>query len=209
MIIRFSSWGNGGRGFSSWIFCEINFYFINIKIKNFPSSPFGDNIRNDILILESYIWRDASQTLRIFPYFSSISFKTFLCVFCLMMMMMMMRHLSLLSIKVQWSTYHKGTSPMSADDFADDVHLVTGGAGFTGFKLGQKLADIGKKVILVDIVPPKWPLASNMTFVQVFKIYLRARYFYYRIKILISKIAQSAKAAMYRELSFDHDWLEN
>lgn len=55
---------------------------------------------------------------------------------------------------------------MSADDFADDVHLVTGGAGFTGFKLGQKLADIGKKVILVDIVPPKWPLASNMSFVQ-------------------------------------------
>lgn len=67
--------------------------------------------------------------------------------------------------------YHKGTSPMSADDFVDDVHLVTGGAGFTGFKLGQKLADIGKKVILVDIVPPKWPLASNMSFVQVFKIY--------------------------------------
>lgn len=98
---------------------------------------------------------------------------------------------------------------MSTDDFADDVHLVTGGAGFTGFKLGQKLADIGKKVILVDIVPPKWPLASNMTFVQVFKIYLRARYFYNLIKILISKIAQSAKAAMYRELSFDHDSLEN
>lgn len=199
-----------GGGFLSWIFCEINFYFIYIKIKNFPSSPFGDNIRNDILILESYIWRDAIQTLRIFPYFSSISFKTFLCVVCLMMMMMMMmRHLSLLSIKVQWSTYHKGTSPMSTDDFADDVHLVTGGAGFTGFKLGQKLADIGKKVILVDIVPPKWPLASNMSFVQVYKIYLRARYFYNLIKILISKIAQSAKAAMYRELSFDHDWLEN
>ncbi|XP_048760577.2 short-chain dehydrogenase/reductase family 42E member 1-like [Ostrea edulis] len=54
---------------------------------------------------------------------------------------------------------------MSRDDL-DDVHLVTGGGGYTGFKLGRRLAEIGKKVILVDIVPPKWPLIRNMSFVQ-------------------------------------------
>lgn len=55
MIIRFGSWGKGAGGSCPEFFCEINFYFIYIKIKNFPSSPFGDNIKNDILILESYI----------------------------------------------------------------------------------------------------------------------------------------------------------
>jgi nucleoside-diphosphate-sugar epimerase len=55
---------------------------------------------------------------------------------------------------------------LSRDDM-DDVHLVTGGGGYTGFKLGRRLAEIGKKVILVDIVPPKWPLTRNMSFVRV------------------------------------------
>nr|XP_022317696.1 short-chain dehydrogenase/reductase family 42E member 1-like isoform X2 [Crassostrea virginica] len=49
---------------------------------------------------------------------------------------------------------------------ADEVHLVTGGGGYTGYKLGKKLADIGKKVILVDIVPPSSPLTNNMSFVR-------------------------------------------
>lgn len=61
---------------------------------------------------------------------------------------------------------------MFIDDFVDDVYLVMGGVGFIGFKFGQKLVDIGKKVILVDIVFLKWFLVSNMIFVQVFKIYL-------------------------------------
>ena len=50
---------------------------------------------------------------------------------------------------------------------AEEVHLVTGGGGYTGYKLGKKLTDIGKKVILVDIVPPSSPLTKNMSFVRV------------------------------------------
>ncbi|XP_062605705.1 short-chain dehydrogenase/reductase family 42E member 1-like isoform X1 [Saccostrea cucullata] len=49
---------------------------------------------------------------------------------------------------------------------ADNVHLVTGGGGYTGYKLGKRLADMGKEVILVDIVPPEWTLTNKMSFIQ-------------------------------------------
>ncbi|XP_061175735.1 short-chain dehydrogenase/reductase family 42E member 1-like [Saccostrea echinata] len=48
----------------------------------------------------------------------------------------------------------------------DRVHLVTGGGGYPGFNLGKKLAQNGKKVILVDIIKPRWPLEENMSFIQ-------------------------------------------
>ncbi|KAL2100913.1 hypothetical protein ACEWY4_002674 [Coilia grayii] len=44
--------------------------------------------------------------------------------------------------------------------------LVTGGAGYFGFRLGRNLADQGVKVILLDLFKPPWELPEGTVFFQ-------------------------------------------
>lgn len=45
--------------------------------------------------------------------------------------------------------------------------LVTGGAGFFGFRLGKALARQGISVILLDLHQPRWELPDGAVFLQV------------------------------------------
>lgn len=45
--------------------------------------------------------------------------------------------------------------------------LVTGGAGFFGFRLGKALARQGISVILLDLHQPQWELPNGAAFLQV------------------------------------------
>lgn len=45
--------------------------------------------------------------------------------------------------------------------------LVTGGAGFFGFRLGKALARQGVSVILLDLHQPRWELPDGAVFLQV------------------------------------------
>ena len=47
------------------------------------------------------------------------------------------------------------------------VHVVTGGGGYAGFRLGCALASKGHHVKLFDVRCPKGDLPENITFVQV------------------------------------------
>ena len=50
------------------------------------------------------------------------------------------------------------------------VHLVTGGGGFAGFHLGNRLAAHGHRVILLDVREPLWTMTKGMEFVQIYNI---------------------------------------
>ena len=50
---------------------------------------------------------------------------------------------------------------------ARHVHLVTGGAGFPGFSLGKRLAQMGHRVRLLDINEPVWIIPEDIDFVKV------------------------------------------
>ena len=46
-------------------------------------------------------------------------------------------------------------------------HLVTGGGGYAGFRLGLALRKAGHKVALYDVREPVEPLPDDITFIQV------------------------------------------
>lgn len=62
--------------------------------------------------------------------------------------------------------------------------LVTGGAGFFGFRLGKALARQGIGVILLDLHQPRWELPDGAVFLQVsqtsIRSYLQRTLFYLR-----------------------------
>lgn len=45
--------------------------------------------------------------------------------------------------------------------------LVTGGAGYFGFRLGRTLASQGVKVVLLDLLKPPWDIPEGAVFYQV------------------------------------------
>lgn len=47
-----------------------------------------------------------------------------------------------------------------------ELHLVTGGGGYSGFHLGKELARCGHKVKLVDIHAPLWPIPDGVQFIK-------------------------------------------
>ena len=48
-----------------------------------------------------------------------------------------------------------------------EVHVVTGGGGYVGLRLGRKLAEQGHQVMLFDVRKPVEKLPSNVQFVTV------------------------------------------
>ena len=46
-------------------------------------------------------------------------------------------------------------------------HLVTGGGGYVGLRLGKALSDLGHDVILFDVCDAPKDLPENSTFVKV------------------------------------------
>ena len=56
---------------------------------------------------------------------------------------------------------------MSGDTALQQCHLVTGGGGYVGYRLGLALYKQGHKVVLVDVREPADVLPDNMSFIQV------------------------------------------
>lgn len=48
-----------------------------------------------------------------------------------------------------------------------EIHVVTGGGGYAGFRLGKKLAEMGHLVRLIDVNEPKWDLPERTEFFKV------------------------------------------
>ena len=54
-----------------------------------------------------------------------------------------------------------------AAHLTQEVHLVTGGGGYSGYKLGLALLAEGYRVILFDLNEPKDGVPEGITFIKV------------------------------------------